>query len=157
MSMESVYLEIRRSINTGAVFSLPREKLEQFVAALSMTNAYAHFSAPEFPGTCETVRMALSMKVSEDANLQAKRESRIALIVSSAALAVGIVSAFAALWPLAFPSPTQVYATPQNPVHAALIEQLPTLAPKAQIQVLPMPSIQPLSKPVPSSATGNKK
>ena len=98
MSKESIYLEIRRSITTGAVFSLPREKLEQFVAALSMTNAYAHFSAPEFPATCETVRMALSMKISEDTNLQAKRESRIALKVSAAALAVGVISAFAALW-----------------------------------------------------------
>ena len=155
MSMESVYIEIHQSINTGAVFSLQREKLEQFVAALSMANAYTHFSASEFPGTCETVRMALSMKVSEHANLQAKNESRIALIVSSAALAVGIVSAFSALWPLAFPSPTQVYATPQNPVYANIIEQSPTQ--KGQIQVLPMQSIQSSSKPVQSSAMGNKK
>lgn len=113
-----MYLEIQQSINSGSVFSLPRQKLECFVAALSRSQAYTHFGASEFPSTCETVRMALSRRVSEDANLAARRENRIALIISLGALLIGFVSAVAALSPLAFPSPIQVYATPEKPVHA---------------------------------------
>lgn len=124
MSITAVYLEIQQSINSGTVFSLPRKKLEQFVSALSRANAFAHFGASEFPGTCETVRMALSMRVSEDANLQAKKESRIALIVSLAALVVGLASAIAEIWPLAFPTSTQAYATLQKPLCAAQDEQI---------------------------------
>ncbi len=143
-----MYLEIRQSINSGSVFSLPREKLEQFVAALSRANAFQNFSAPEFPGTCETVRMALSMRVSEDANLQAKKESRVALIVSSVALVAGLVSAISALWSLTFPSPTQVYATPQNPVYAVQTEQSSGAMPIPETQEL---SKLPLSQPSKSS------
>lgn len=127
MDMTAVYLDIQKNINSGLVFALPRKKLEQFVAALSMANAYSYFGASEFPGTCETVRMALSLRFSEDANLQAKKESRIALIVSFAAFAVGCVSAFAAI----FPSPIQVYATPQKPVYAVQAEQSLGAMPKS--------------------------
>jgi hypothetical protein len=157
MSTTQVYLEIRESINSGTVFSLPRERLEQFVAALSEASAFTHFSAPEFPGTCETIRMALSMRVSEDANLQAKRESRIALIVSSAALGVGLVAAISASWPLVFPSPTQVYATPQKPVHTVQTEQL-SVAPLIPDAIAPSkPSIPQTSNPSPLSVKVEQK
>jgi hypothetical protein len=134
MNIAPVYLEIQQSVNSGTVFSLSREQLEQFVAALSRASAYTQFSASEFPGTCETVRMALSMRVSEDANLLAKKESRIALVVSFAALAVGLVSAISAFLTLAFPSPTQVYATPQKPVYAVQTEQSSGAMPKPEDQ-----------------------
>jgi hypothetical protein len=144
-----IYSDIKYAINSGAVFSLPRRRLEEFSAALAMSNAYAHFGNSQFPRICETVRMALSLRASEDANAQAKRESRIALIVSSAAFSVGLVSTGAALWPLAFPSPTQVYSIQTKPVHVALPEQ--TSPPQ------PTPSIQSTSTPVPSSAKGGTK
>jgi hypothetical protein len=119
MNSNSKYSEIKQAINNGSIFSLPRSKLELYVAELSRSQAFSHFGASEFPRICETVRMALSIKVSEDANLQAKRESRIALFVSFTALVVGIVSACAALWPLIFPKAVQVYSTQSNPVHVA--------------------------------------
>lgn len=129
-----VHMQIQQSINSGTVFSLPRSKLEEFVAFLSRPRVFEHFSASEFPATCETVRMALSIRVSEDANGQAKRESRIALIVSSAALAVGLVSAGAGLWPLAFPLATQVYSLQTMPVHVVPPAQS---SPQAQQVVVP--------------------
>lgn len=139
--MEHVYIEIQQRINSGAVFSLPREKLERFVAALSMSNAFTHFSASGFPGTCETVRMALSIRISEDVNRQAKRESRIALVVSSFALGAGVVGAIAALWPIIFPSPTQVYALPSKPVHVVSPEQ--PAPPMSQAEKIAPPTSSP--------------
>ncbi len=151
-----MYIEIQQSINSGAVFSLPRKTLEQYVAALSMSQAFTHFSASEFPGTCETVRMALAMRVSEDANEQAKTESRIALKVSSAALAVGLVSAIAALWPLVVQSPMQVYSLQTKPVHVAPPEQSLPATPKVQTKSPPTPSNPLPAKPVQASAKDNK-
>lgn len=112
----NIYQRIQRDVATGNIFSLSRANLQEYVAALSVQNAYTHFGQSEFPGACETVRMALATKISEDANLQAKKESRIALIVSTFALVVGIVSAIISLWVFLFPSPLQVYSTKNNPV-----------------------------------------
>jgi hypothetical protein len=67
MSMESVYLEIQQSINSGAVASLSKEKLAQFSAALSRSQAYAYFGASEFPQVCETVRALLIARSTEEA------------------------------------------------------------------------------------------
>lgn len=117
MSMAPIYSEIQETINSGSVFSLPRATLEKYTAALSQAHAYSHFGASEFPGTCETVRMALSIRVSEDANQLATKQSRIALFISVGALLFGLVSAAATLWPLMHPSAVQVYATTSNPVH----------------------------------------
>lgn len=152
-----LHMQIQQSINSGTVFSLPRSKLEEFVAFLSRPRVSDNFSASEFPATCETVRMALSIRVGEDANAQAKRESRIALIVSSAALVVGLVSVGAAIWPLVFSSPTQVYSLQTKPVHAVLPEQpSPLVSPMNKLSQ-PTPSTQPSTKPVQASTTANKK
>lgn len=151
-----VHMQIQQSINSGSVFSMPRSKLEEFVAFLSRPRVFEHFSASEFPATCETVRMALSIRVSEDANAQAKRESRIAIIVSSAALVVGLVSAGAALWPIVNPKPTEVYSLQTNPVHAVLPEQ--SLQPTQQV-VAPKqttPSTKQSSQPGSASAKSQK-
>lgn len=110
--------ELKRHINTGEIFALPRSRLEQFVAALAHPLAYTLFGGPEFPRICETAKLALSLRVSEDANLQAKKESRLALIIACTALMVGTVQAVAALWPFVSPSPTLVRASTPVPIHA---------------------------------------
>lgn len=151
-----IHMQIQQSINSGTVFSLPRSKLEEFVAFLSRPRIFEHFSASEFPATCETVRMALAMRVSEDANEQAKRESRIALNVSSAALAVGLVSAGAALWPIVTQSPTQVYSLQTKPVHVALPEQSLPPTPQVAAPVPPTQTVPPSAKLERASAKGQK-
>ena len=90
--------ELKKAINTGEVFSLPRERLEQFVGALSHPQAFSLFGTNEFPNICQTARQALALKVSEDANQQAKKESRLALIIACMALLAGTVQAAASLW-----------------------------------------------------------
>lgn len=92
--------DIQVSINSHEIFSLSRKDLERFVMALSTSDAHSHFNQNEFPAICETIRMALSLRVSEDSNFQAKRESRIALIISVFALVAGITQAGIALWQL---------------------------------------------------------
>jgi len=67
MDMTAVYLEIQQSINSGAIASLPKERLAQFSAALARPQAYTHFSAPEFPQVCETVRTLLIVRSNEEA------------------------------------------------------------------------------------------
>ncbi len=157
MSASEIYSDIKHAINSGAVFSLPRRQLETYSAALAMQNAYAHFGNSQFPRICETVRMALSLRASEDSNAQAKKESRIALIISSFALVAGVVGAIAALWPLVVPSPMQVYSLQTKPVHAVLPEQPSPPEPAKKIQKPPKPSTQPPSKRAPSLTTGSKK
>lgn len=114
---EAEAVEITAAINTGEIFKLPRHKLEKFAAALSTTNAFGHYSAHEFPTKCETVRMALSLRISEDDNKQAKRESRIALVIAIFALFAGVVQAGFAAWQYLQPQPTQVYSTQDKPVY----------------------------------------
>lgn len=67
MDMTAVYLEIQQSIHSGAIASLPKERLAQFSAALARPQAYTHFSAPEFPQVCETVRALLIARSNEEA------------------------------------------------------------------------------------------
>ena len=112
----TIYQRIQNDIKSGNIFSKPRSILEEYVAALSKAHANSHFGVSEFPGTCETVRMALAIKISEDANSQAKRESRIALFVSLFALVVGIATLLLTFWSTIFPKPMQVYSTQNKPV-----------------------------------------
>ena len=61
------YKEIRHAINTGEIANLPKEKLAEFAAALSRSQAYTHFSAPEFQGLRESVNTFLLAKSNEEA------------------------------------------------------------------------------------------
>ena len=59
MDPEYIYTEIRHSINSGAIATLPRHKLTEFSVALARSQAYTHFGASEFPQICELVRTLL--------------------------------------------------------------------------------------------------
>ena len=66
---------------------------------LSRPNAYTHFGAREFPQICETVRTLLIVRMSEDANEEATRISKVALGVAMAALGCTFIQMLAAWWP----------------------------------------------------------
>jgi hypothetical protein len=63
-------LEIAAAIRSGDIFNLPRKKLEQFTVLLASSDAYTHYGASEYPRICETVKMALQARISEDQNKQ---------------------------------------------------------------------------------------
>ena len=77
MSTSATFVEIQQCINSGAIFSLSKEKLQQFVTALSQSQAFTHFGTSEFAAIRETVGRALDMKVKEEANLQANKGALI--------------------------------------------------------------------------------
>ena len=64
--MTALYLEIQQSVHSGVIVSLSTDRLAQFSAALARPQAYTHFSAPEFPQVCETVRMLLTARLNEN-------------------------------------------------------------------------------------------
>ena len=61
-----MYKEIRKAINTGEIANLPKEKLAEFSAALSRSNAFTFFNVHEFPRICETVNTLLLAKSNEE-------------------------------------------------------------------------------------------
>ena len=65
MDLAKIFNELRRSINTGEIFSLSEEKLQQYVTAISQPQAFSHFGKAEFPNVCETARLALSQRHTE--------------------------------------------------------------------------------------------
>lgn len=65
----------------------------------------------------ETMRQLLAARQSQEMHGEALRISKVALWVSVFALVVGVPGAIASLWPLVFPSPTQVHSVQTKPVH----------------------------------------
>lgn len=70
----NIYQRIQKDIGDGNIFSLTRAKLEEYVAALCRPQAYTHFGKSQFQGVFETVRMALTAKISEEPILHANKE-----------------------------------------------------------------------------------
>lgn len=66
MSARDIYQDIRHSINSGSIASLPKDTLARFSAALARSQAYTHFGASEFPQICETVRALLIVRSNEE-------------------------------------------------------------------------------------------
>ena len=71
--------------------------LERFAVMLSRPRAYEHFGATSFPQICETVRILILVRISEEANKEASRISRIALYISIVTLIASLVQAVAAI------------------------------------------------------------
>ena len=59
MVTEDDFRTILDSINSGAISTLPKVKLERFAVILCHKNAFAFFGNNQFPQICETVRLQL--------------------------------------------------------------------------------------------------
>jgi hypothetical protein len=116
---EAEYAALNSIFLSGNIAASSKKELERFAIALSRPHAPAHFGASSYPQICETVRTLLIVRMSEEQNEQAKRESRLALIIASVALLAGLVQAVASLWPLIVTSPTLVRAARPLPVLAS--------------------------------------
>ena len=119
------YVALDHVFSGGDISACSKGELERFAVMLSRPKAYEHFGASSFPQICETVRTLILVRMSEESNAQAKRESRLALIIAAVALLFGIVQATAALWQIVFPSPTQVNSSISAPANVAPSVQAP--------------------------------
>ena len=94
---DAEYLALVHLFAGGDISACSKAELERFAVMLSRPNAFTHFGASSFPQICETVRTLILVRMSEEQNVQAKRESRLALIIAVLALIAGVVQALAAL------------------------------------------------------------
>lgn len=94
------YLSMQHVFAGGDVSACSKSELERFATMLSRPDAYTYFGASSFIQVCETVRTLLIVRMSEEQNQQAKRESRAALCISLIALVVVIAQLVVAVWPL---------------------------------------------------------
>lgn len=116
---ETDYAALNQQFSGGDISSCTKDELERFAVMLSRPRAYEHFGASSFPQICETVRTLILVRLSEEQNVQAKKESRLALIISCVALLAGIVQAVASIVQLPSSAPVVVQANTPLPVRAA--------------------------------------
>ena len=93
------YVELEHVFAGGDISKATKAELERFAVMLSRPKAYVQFGASSFPQVCETVRTLLIVRMSEEANKEATRISKIALCVAMAALGCTVLQVFASLWP----------------------------------------------------------
>jgi len=115
---EAEYVELNHLVSGGDIATSSKPELERFAVMLARPNAFTQFGAASFPQICETVRTLLIVRMSEEQNEQAKRESRLALIIACIALAMATIQVIVGLWPLVFSSPIQVEASKALPIFA---------------------------------------
>lgn len=99
-SIEINYHQIKQRFENGEIEKASKDDLERIAVLLSRANAYAHFGSASYPQICETVRTLLIVRMSEEANKDATRISKIALWIAIAALVCSLVQAASSLWPL---------------------------------------------------------
>ena len=155
---EANYLELSRLFGGGDISTCSKRSLERFAVMLSRPNAFTHFGAASFPQICETVRTLLVVRMSEEQNEQAKRESRLALIIACIALLAGIVQAVASIWPLVFPLPTLVQSDKPLPIHAPepIGVYAAPIEPRPQAAEAQGPSKQLPTRPAPPPSAASK-
>ena len=94
---EADYVALDQLFSGGDITKASKTALERFAVMLSRPRAYEHFGATSFPQICETVRILILVRISEEANKEASRISRIALYISIVALIASLVQAVAAI------------------------------------------------------------
>ena len=116
---DSDYSALSHLFSGGDISSCTKAELERFAVILSRPQAFAHFGANSFSQICETVRTLVLVRMSEEQNVQARKESRLALIIACVALLAGIVQAVASAWQLFSASAVAVTASTSLLVRAA--------------------------------------
>jgi hypothetical protein len=85
------YVKLSHAFAGGDISKATKSELERFAVMLSRPQASEHFDSRSFPQVCETVRLLLLVRISEEANIEALRNSNIALRVALAALVIGLI------------------------------------------------------------------
>lgn len=84
-------VELAERVGSGTLGQASKSELQRYQIALTRSNAYASFAAPQFEQVCDTVRLLLSDAIASEASSTTRRLSIFALVVSVAAL----IAAFA--------------------------------------------------------------
>lgn len=100
-SFQNEFHELTRLAHEGKISQLSKAELEHFAALLCRTEATPHRRSNDFSDISETVRTLLIVRMSEEANKEATRISKIALLIAMAALGCTVLQVFAVLWPKA--------------------------------------------------------
>jgi len=131
------YDDLSAVFSRGDVTTLNKKQLERFLVLLSRPNASTRFPGSLYPQACDAVRLMLTVRMSEEQNLQAQKESRLALIIACVALLAGIVQA--AVSYLQFVSSSPIQVTANNPLPVRTVEAIPVYAVQnAQVQKKPV-------------------
>lgn len=93
------YVKLGQMFAGGDISQASKSELERFAVMLSRPNAFTHFGKTDFPQVCETVRTLILVRMSEEANREGSRISKIALAISIAALVLTGIQAVFAIWP----------------------------------------------------------
>jgi hypothetical protein len=148
---EDKYKELSEVFARGDITRATKAELERFAVLLSRPGASIAFGGSQFPQACETVRLMLTVRMSEEQNLQARKESRLALIIAWAALFAGIVQAVVSAFQFLSSSPVVVQANIPLPVRAA------ETVPVSVVQGSPAQAIPPVPSAARPSERGAKK
>lgn len=82
------YVELQHLLSGGDISQSSKAELERYAVMPSRPTAHVQFGGVSFPQVCETVRTVLIVCLSEEANREATRISKIALWIAVTALAV---------------------------------------------------------------------
>lgn len=116
------YAELDRIFTGGDISKCSKGGLEKFAVMLSRPRAKEKFRTSNFPQICETVRMLILVRMSEESNAQAMRVSLIAIIVAFVALLLSCVQVAFSLYNRNYPLATEMYVT--KPIEVLLARPL---------------------------------
>lgn len=94
---EEDYINLWNVFSGGDISTASKSKLERYAVMLSRPHASDQFGK-NFPQVCETVRLLILVRISEEANDEAKRMSKAALIIALAALGVSALQVILSFW-----------------------------------------------------------
>lgn len=114
------YINLDHLFSGGDISACTKAELERFAVMLARPGAFQHFGAAHFQQICESVRTLILVRMSEEQNMQARKESRLALIISWIALVMSLIQAVASVWQLVSPVPMPARAAESIPSNAAL-------------------------------------
>lgn len=75
MTDKEIYREIKQSIASGEIASLPKDKLVQFPSALTHSQAHLHFGTPQFPQICKAVDAHLAARLQQHASQDSSKNA----------------------------------------------------------------------------------
>ena len=88
------FVGIRNLVVTGVITKASKAELERYAVILASPQAPHQLNDRHYIQVCETVRTLLIVRMSEEANVEAKHISQIALLVAMAALGCSVLQVF---------------------------------------------------------------
>ena len=85
------YHDLSMAFAGGDISKATKSELERFAVMLSRPQAYLQFGERDYPQVCETVRLLILVRISEEANHEASQTSSIALRIALVALVISLV------------------------------------------------------------------